>query len=247
MMTRLPKPALLDPTAGSIPSSVMSTRRGPSFVEAASGFALPYGAANQTAVMNRGWGGVAMQTPWYFPLPGSHVGSYIPPPPLADFPDAPAADPFIEPDLTTGGTVDPGFGMGFGAMPWLGPRSDEAAAKARQTNPLNTLGEGPMQNTATSIGSGTLGAESFLSDIGSFLGSAAQTIVDFQADPQTALESIGIVPKRGGTITVPTPEGTEQVANAPERLDTRPGPGGGGINPLWLVAGGIGLLLLLRK
>jgi len=245
-MTRLPKPALLDPTSGAIPSSVMSTKRGPSFVRAAGGFALPAGAANQVGVMDQGWGGVAMQTPWYLPLPAAGFGSYIPTPPLDVFPDSPASAPFIEPDRGSGSTLAPGFGMGFGLMPWFGPESQEAAARARETNPLNTLGGG-MQNTADVIGSGTLGGESFLSDIASFIGDAAQTIVTFQSDPQAALQSIGIIPKQA-ELTLPTPEGQEMIQTQPESLRTRIGPPPApGINPLWFAAGGLALLLLLRK
>jgi len=238
----LPKPAKDHPYAGEFPSSELSTESGPSFVEAADGFALPAGAPDQVAVVDRGWGGVARQTPWTLPLPGAGIGSYIPPPPLEVFPDAPQAAPFIEPDRGAGGTLAPGFGQGFGSMALFGARSEEAAARNRDTNPVDTLGGHAMQNTYSAMGSGTLGAESFLSDIASFLGDVGNVVTVGQkafteaASPtasfdilQSTKEALGIDPEKPQQGPPPPPA-------------VKPG-----ISPLWLVGGGLALLLLLKR
>jgi len=237
----LPKPARDHPYEGSFPASDLSTESGPTFVQAAEGFALPPGAPDQVAVADRGWGGVARQTPWLLPLPGAGIGSYIPPPALDVFPDAPQAAPFIEPDRGAGGTVDPGFGMGFGSMKLFGSASEAAAARNRDTNPLDTLGDHPtMQNTYSAIGSGTLGAEGFLSDIASFLGDVGNVVTvgqkaftEASASPSTfdilqnTKDALGIEPAKPQQGPPPPPEG--------------------GINPLWMVGGGLALLWLLNR
>lgn len=243
----LPKPARDDPGRGEFPSSDMSTETGPSFVEAADGFALPAGAPSQTAVVDRGWGGAALQTPWLLPLPGAGIGSYIPPPPLEVFPDAPSAAPFMEPDRGTGGTLAPGFGMGFGSMPLFGPASQAAAARNRSTNPVDTLGEGrPMQNTASVIGSGTLGAESFLTDIASFLGDVGNVVTAGQkAFAEGATASVS---PAQFDILQSTREafGMGPEAPAPQQ-GPPPAPARAGFNPLWLALGGVGLLFLMNR
>lgn len=108
-----------------------------------------------------------------------------------------------------------------------------------------------MQNTASAIGSGTLGAESFLGTLANLVGQAGQTVLAYQQQKYTerAQEKYGAPAE----FTLLTPSGQEQVDQTPESFDvvttakqetTR---AGGGINPLWLVAGGLGLLLLLRR
>ena len=125
--TTVPTVTMLRPPYAAIPSSAMSMRPGPTFVQAAGGFALPPGMPDEMAVTDAGGYGVLAEEDWSAPLPGWGQGSYIPTPPSYVFPDAPAVEPFSV-VAGDGGPVFPGFGMGYGTMTWESAESQWDAA-----------------------------------------------------------------------------------------------------------------------
>ena len=181
--------------APSIPSSPMSTLPGPTFVGAAGGFALPAGVPDQVAVEDQGPGGWISDAEWDAPLPGAGAGSWIPTPPLDEFPNAPAFDPFDVPaEDVDGGEPYPGFGMGYGTGPW---ESVESRLDASATFGLGDADA--MQNTSEEIGFGTLGAESWWSTLATSVG---ETVIAYQqARLQAKAARKGYKPLEFGTPT----------------------------------------------
>lgn len=160
------------PRGPSLPASGLSRRPGPTFVEAAQGFALPPGVPDQVAIGDQAGGAIEDETWWDAPLPGRGIGSYIPTPPASEFPNAPPIDPFDMPaDGVDGGPIAPGFGMGYGSAPWLGPESQADAAAAWHRG-YDDLGDDDMENTF-----GSLGAESWLTELAKGVG---QTVLQYQ-------------------------------------------------------------------
>lgn len=240
-----PTPVSQYPSGPSIPASVMSPMPGPSFVAAAEGFALPPGVPDQVAYADDGYGGYQEEALWDEPLPGAGVGSWIPTPPVEEFPNAPAFDPFDMPaDGVDGGDVDPGFGEGYGSAEWFSDASYDDAEQGRRH--YGDLGDGDMELENTY---GSLGAESWLSQ---FAKSAADTVLKYQAGrlARKASEKGYAPPYFGGSTDVPTPPPATAPMPSPSQFVpvgavSLPGATRSRMTPAMMMGIGGGALLLL--
>lgn len=245
------------PLGPSIPASTMSPMPGPSFVEAAEGYALPPEVPDQVAIMDQGSGGEADMEGWEQPLPGAGRGSYIPEPAENVFPNAPGIDPFdTSSDATgeSGGDVWPGFGEGYGTAPWLGYESQLDAAVAREEPNIVATGLADMDVLENTFG--TLGAESWLTQLAQAAGQTALGYAQYRLQQQAAKKGASInfspltppTPPPAPVIQqVPVPVTVPIVAPAAPPPPPMPARSGFSLSPAMLGVGALLLVLLAKK